>query len=73
MIKSQLIGTLVDVGVWMAMGLIVLFFLPKYYRRRVELGKERPELSVSIKKPCKWAGLVLIAVGMIKLLDLFLP
>ena len=72
MTKAQLIGALIDAGFWIAAGIFIQFFLPKYIQKRIEQGKETPDKAERIKKNGRWIGWLLIAFGLIKLVGGFL-
>jgi hypothetical protein len=36
MTKAQLIGGLIDAGIWIAAGIFIQFFLPKNIQKRIE-------------------------------------
>jgi hypothetical protein len=70
--KGQFIGALVDAGFWVAFGVFVQFYAPKYIQKRIEQGKETPDKAARFKKNGKWIGWLLIAFGVIKLVGVFL-
>ncbi|HSY17921.1 MAG TPA: hypothetical protein VK815_06275 [Candidatus Acidoferrales bacterium] len=70
--KGQFIGSLLDAGFWIAFGVFVQFYLAKHIAKRIEQGKERPEMAEKIKKNGRWFGWLLMALGVIKLVGVFL-
>jgi len=69
---GQFIGALIDAGIWIAFGVFIQFFAPRYIQRRIELGKEPPEKAERFKRNGRWFGWLLIAFGVIKFVALFL-
>jgi hypothetical protein len=70
--KGQFIGSLLDAGFWIALGVFVQFFLARHVKKRIKLGKEKPEMAEKIKKNGRWFGWLLMAFGVIKLVGVFL-
>jgi hypothetical protein len=70
--KGQFIGSLLDAGFWIVLGVFVQFFLARRDKKRIELGKEKPEAAEKIKKNGRWFGWLLMAFGVIKLTMVFL-
>lgn len=69
---GQFIGSLLDAGFWIAAGVFIQFFLARYIQKRIELGKEKPEMAERIKRNGKWAGWLLILLGVVKGVGAFL-
>ena len=70
--EGQFIGSLLDAGFWIALGVFFQFFLTGYVAKRIELKKEKPEMAETIKKNGRWFGWLLMALGVIKLVRVFL-
>jgi hypothetical protein len=68
--KGQLIGSLVDASFWIAAGVFIQFYLARYMQKRIEAGKEKPEAAERIKKNGKWAGWLLMALGVTKIVSI---
>jgi hypothetical protein len=70
--KGQFIGSLFDAGIWIALGVFVQFFQARQVKKRIELGKEKPEMAEKLKKNGWWFGWLLILFGIIKMAGVFL-
>lgn len=66
------IGSLIDAGIWIALGIWVQFYAARYIQKRIEQGKEPPEKAERFKRNGKWFGWLLILLGIVKLVGVFL-
>jgi hypothetical protein len=70
--RGQFIGSLLDAGFWIGAGVFVQFFLAGYVQGRIKQGKEKPEMAEKIKKNGRWAGWLLMLLGVVKFVEALL-